>query len=116
MDKRWKDIFNYTVIFILVFVIPTLTLQYFNRTDAGQFNKWANEDHEICVQRAKRDSVDKTWCDEIRSASKLTYNAVKSSSNTNMLLMYFQPLLLVLLLGMMNLRKQVEEIKRKMDD
>ncbi|HMS39015.1 MAG TPA: hypothetical protein PKE69_02230 [Pyrinomonadaceae bacterium] len=110
-----KNIFIYALIFVFVFLVPTLVLHYFKQADAEQFNKWVNEDNETCYQRAKRDSVDKDWCNEIRNATKLTYNSAVNSSNTNLVLMLFQPILFVLIIKVANLRKQIEELKKSED-
>lgn len=116
MNKKWKDIIGYAVIFIFIFIVPTMLQIYFDQRRSEDFDKWANEKHEICVQRAERDSIDKRWCDEIRSTAKVTYNSAVNSSNNDLLLRIFQPLLFVLLIGMMNLKKQVEELKEKIND
>lgn len=116
MNKKWKDIIGYAVIFIFIFIVPTLLQTYFNRSESESFNEWANEDHEICVQRSERDTIDKRWCDEIRSTAKMTYNSAVNSSNNDLLFRIFQPLFFVLLIGMMNLKKQVEELKEKIND
>jgi len=112
MNEKMKNIMLYAVLFVLLVIIPSSIFYYFKRSDAAQFNQWVNEDNERCYERAKRDSVDKEWCNEIRSASKLTYNEAVSSSNPNLVLMIFQPLLFVLLITVHNLKKQVEELKK----
>jgi len=116
MDKKLKGRFYYVAALLIIFVVPTLMLHFFNQSDDDEFYDRVRKDHETCVQRAERYSIDDRWCDEIRDASRTTYDLSSGYSRTNALLMFTQPLLFILLIGMMNLKKQVEELKEKINE
>lgn len=114
MNKKSKEIIFYVVTFVGIFIVPNLVFHYFSRESDQMFYEQVREDYEICMQRAEQDSRDKVWCGEIKDAARLSYSMNRSSNNFYLLLM-FQPLLFVLLLGIRNLRKEVEELKEKIN-
>jgi hypothetical protein len=115
MNKKSKEIISYVALFVVIFLLPNLLIYYFKREDSKVFHQRVHEDNEICRQRAKEDSREVVWCDEIKQAATLAYSETKSSDNVSLLLMLFQPLLFILLVSQYNLRKQFEELKEKTD-
>ena len=114
MNKKSKEIIFYVLTFIFIFIVPNTLFYRFSRENDEMFYKWLAEDNEVCRQRAKEDSREKIWCDEIRKAATLSYRESRSSNNFFLLIM-FQPILFVLLTSLYNLRKQVDELKEKID-
>ena len=115
MNKNLKEKILFVVTFTAIFIIPNLLFHYFQSNDREVFYRHLAEDNETCRQRAKEDSRETIWCDEIQKAAALTYSETRSSNNTNLLLLMFQPILFVLLFSLYNLRKQVDELKEKID-
>jgi hypothetical protein len=116
MSKKSKDIIAYIVIFIFVFIVPQALFHYFDKEDRKIFYEYLDQDNEICYQRAERDKIEKSWCYEIRKASLTNYGMTENSQNTRILLLLFQPILFVLLISIRNLRKEVDELKEKIND
>ncbi|HQU85572.1 MAG TPA: hypothetical protein PKY59_20730 [Pyrinomonadaceae bacterium] len=116
MDKKVKKALNYGLIFIFVIILPNLFFNYFDREDKELFYERVNKEEEICLQRAERDSLDKKWCSEIRKASITNFQTTIFSQNTRNLMLFLQPILFVLLISQYNLRKEVEELKQKIND
>ena len=73
MSKKSKQVIYYILTLIFVVAAPILFLRYFILNTDDVFYERAREDNEICYQRAKRDSVDTRWCDEIKSGATLAY-------------------------------------------
>lgn len=115
MSKKLKDKISYAGIFIFIFILPHLFLYFMGRDNNKIFYERVNEDHRICLERAGRDGVDARWCDQIRSASVHNYHSTNTSQNIFPLLLYYSPLLFVLLITTGKLRRQVEELKEKLD-
>lgn len=116
MDKKVKNVLSYGLIFIFVFILPNLFFHYFDREDKKLFYERVNQEEEICLQRVERDSVDKRWCGEIRKASVTNFQTTVFSQNTRTLMLFLQPILFVLLISNSNLKKEVEELKEKIND
>jgi hypothetical protein len=114
MNKRSKNRFSYAVVFILVFIVPNLFFYYYSKESAETFHRRIAEDNETCWQRAKEDSRETIWCDEIEKSATSAYREARNSNNFYLLPM-FQPLLFVLLISLYILRKQVDELKEKID-
>lgn len=115
MNKKLKDKFFYVMIFIFVFIVPNIFFYYKSIENRDLFYQYARENRQICVQRAEEDSLNKRWCDEIYSASKDNYSSTENSHDILLLMSLFQPILFVLIIGFGNLRKQVEELKEKIN-
>ncbi len=115
MSKKTKYIINYALTFIFIFIVPNALYHYFSLENDKLFYKHVSEDEEICYQRAKRDSVDTRWCSEISNAAQLAYSRSSRGFNISHLLLLISPLLFVLIIGIGNLRNQVEELKEKVD-
>ena len=115
MSSKSKQIIQYVIAITFIFIVPLVSVNYFKQQDREIFNERVREDHEMCYQNAKRDNVDPRWCGEIRDAARLAYNESTSSINVSHLLLFLGPLLLVLIMSIGNLRKQVEELKEKID-
>ena len=115
MNKKTKQIIKYVLALIFVFIAPILLFNYFRLDNIETFYERLREDNEICYQRAKRDGVDTRWCSEIRDAAKLAYSESTSASNVLLLVLFFAPLIFVLIITVGNLRTQVEELKEKLD-
>jgi hypothetical protein len=103
------------VIFIFVFIVPNVFFYWKKSGDSELFHQKVTEDYQICEERAERDSLDTRWCDEIRSASREIFSAAGSSNDIFLLMSLSQPILFVLIMGVGNLRKQVEELKEKIN-
>jgi len=115
MNKKSKELIWFVGAFIVIFMFPILLIHYFQSKDSEVFHQRIREDNEICRQRAKEDSRETVWCDEIKDAAISTYREMKSSNNLSLILMMVQPLLFILLVSQYNLRKQVDELKEKLD-
>lgn len=114
MNKKLKKILNYVLAGVFIFIVPTLLYHHFNEEDDEIFHQRVDEDHETCRQRAKEDSRETSWCREIKEGATLAYREARRDNSFYLLIM-FQPLLFVLLISQYNLRKQVEELKEKID-
>ncbi len=115
MSKKSKEIIFFVVAFVTIFIAPNLLFGYFSLRSTEMFYSHLNEDNEICYQRAKEDSRETEWCNEIFKAARLAYSESRSPSNNQLILLMFQPLLFVLLFSLYNLGKQVKELKEKLD-
>jgi hypothetical protein len=115
MDKKLKDKVFYVLIFIFVFILPNVFFYWKSSSDSEVFHQRVTEDHQFCVRRAERDSLDTRWCDEIRSASRETFSATKNSNDIFLLMSLFHPVLFVLIMSIRNLGKQIEELKEKIN-
>lgn len=109
-----KDKIYYALIFIIVFILPNSFFYYSNSENDEIFYRRVNEDNEICRKRAKEDSRETIWCDEIKKSATLVYREARKSNSFYLLIM-FQPLFFVLIISLNYLRKQVEELKEKID-
>lgn len=109
-----KDKIYYAVVFVFIFILPNILFYYYNSENDEIFYQRINEDNETCRQRAKEDSREVIWCDEIEKSATLAYREARNS-NIFYLLIMFQPLFFVLLISLYYLRKQVEELKEKID-
>ena len=115
MNKKSKDIIYYVFAGIVIFIVPQLLLHYFQDRNREMFRRHVTEDYETCRQRAERDSLGKDWCGEIRNAATLAYTNSTSANNFSTLMLMFQPLFFVLLVSVYHLRKQVDELKEKIN-
>ncbi len=115
MSKKSKQIIYYLLTLILVFTAPLFFLQYVISNTDEVFYERVREDNEICYQRAKRDSVDTRWCDEISKASKLAYYESNRRRSFSFLEIIFFVLFCILAFRVVNLSRQVTELKEKID-
>lgn len=106
---------SYLVVGIVIIILPILVLNYFGERHREMFYRHVTEDHEVCRESALRDSRDAVWCDEIRNSAKLAYSEAEQSNNLSTILIMIQPLLFGLFISIYNLRKQVDELKEKID-
>ena len=117
MSKKTKEIINYGAIaaMFLIFLVPILLVNYSKLENNKKFHEWLREDIETCHQRAERDTVDTRWCNEIRDAASLAYTEATQANNDTLIVLFFAPFLLMLIINFVFLRKQVEELKEKID-
>jgi hypothetical protein len=115
MSKKLKESISYLVAGIVIVILPILVLNYFGERRREMFHRHVTEDHEVCRERAVRDSRETVWCDEIRDSAQLAYREAESSNNHSPLLIMIQPLLFTLIISIYILRKQVNELKEKID-
>ena len=100
---------------ILFVILPILVMNYFGERRREMFRRHVTEDHETCRERARQDSRETVWCDEIRDSAKLAYSNAESFNNPSSVLLMVQPLMFVLFISIYNLRKQVDGLKEKID-
>ena len=110
-----KDKVLYILTFIFVFILPYGFFYYTSANTREKFYERVNEDHRICIERSERDSEDTDWCDRIKSASVTNFDLTNNSHETFPWLLFFLPVLFVLIISIGSLRKQIEEIKEKID-
>ncbi len=115
MNKKLKEIITYLIFGSAIIILPMLLLNYFGERRNEMFRLYVTEDHEVCRERAIRDSRETVWCDEIRDGAQLAYRAAEGSTSHSQLLIMIQPLLFMLFILIYNLRKQVDELKEKID-
>lgn len=114
MNKIFKEIILYVVLFSFLFFLPNLMYYYFTEKRENTTYERIAEDYETCFQRAERDKVETRWCREIEKASKLTYTESRNAdkSITNIVLQIFPMVLFILMIAVIGLRKQIEELKK----
>jgi hypothetical protein len=115
MNKKTREMITFLAAGIVIVILPILVLNYFGERRREMFYRHVAEDHEVCRERAVRDSRDAVWCDEIRSSAKLAYSEAESSNNLSPMLIMIQPLLFMLFISIYNLRKRVDQLKEKID-
>ncbi len=115
MNSKWKEKVQYAGTFIFVFIIPGLWLLYFGNNNRNTFYERVDKDHQQCRKYAKENNVETRWCDEIKEASETNFNLSDNFFDMYLVLLIFQPVLFVLIIGLMNLKKQVEELKQNID-
>jgi hypothetical protein len=115
MSKNTKQIINYVAAIIFIIIVPVLLVPYFIKDNDEVFYERLKEDHETCYQRAKQDAVDTRWCNEIRDAAKLAYYESSRRDNSSFLLILLAPLFFVLIYTVGNLKKEVNELKEKIN-
>lgn len=114
MSKKFKETANYILIFVVIFIVPQLLIYYFESEDKKIFYSRMERENEICYERAKRDSAYTEFCNRIQRASEETFRS--SRSKNNFYLLMFSPILFVLVIAIWQLRKQIEELKEKIND
>jgi hypothetical protein len=77
------------------------------------FHSRMDQDNEKCYERAKRDSAYTGFCDRIESAAEETFRA--SSRLNNLYWLIFLPFVFALVLTNWQLRKQIAELKEKIN-
>ncbi len=117
MNKKLKEITVYIGIFVFVFILPNLMYYYFTEKRENTSYERISEDYETCFQRAERDKVETRWCSEIEKASTLTYKESRNAdkSITKIVLQIFPMILTILIIAVFNLRKQINELKDKLN-
>lgn len=103
MNKYLSSNTSTVFIFILVFIVPNLFFHQINSEDRDIYYKRVDRDREICLQRAKEDSVETRWCNEIKSSSELAYNSADKSFEIGLLMNLFLPVIYALLITTRNL-------------
>ena len=114
MNKRLKEYLYYALTGVFIFIVPTLLYHHNNEKDDEIFYQRVNEDHETCRQHAKEYSRETSWCREIKEGATLAYQEARND-NSYYLIFMLQPIIFILLVSQYNLRKQVEELKEKID-
>jgi hypothetical protein len=115
MSKKLKDKIGYLLTLAGIIIAAILIVQYFARDNEQVFYERLREDNEICYQRAKRDSVDTRWCDEIEKAANLAYRESQRGSGTSFTLLILLAGFFAQSVAIVNLRKQVDELKEKIN-
>jgi hypothetical protein len=115
MSKKSKEIIFFVVAFAGFFIVPNVLFGYFSLRSTEMFHQHLKENSEMCYRHAKEDGRDPDWCDETRNAATTAFRAGRSANNSQMILLMVQPILFVLFYSLYNLRKEVEELKKKTD-
>lgn len=114
MSKKVKETINYVLILIVIFIFPSLFFCYQESEAKEIFYSRMERDNEICYERAKRDSAYAEFCNRIQSAAEETFRSSRSSNNFYLLV--FSPILFFLVIAVVQLRKQIAELKAKIND
>jgi hypothetical protein len=115
MNKKLKEIIRYVLTLVGIIIAAILIVQYFASDKEQVFYERLTENNEVCRQRARRDSVDTRWCDEIEKAAELAYRESQRGSGISFPLLVILALLLVQTVIIVNLRKQIDELKEKIN-
>ncbi len=95
---------------LAIVILPLVINFYFEDAKRNAFYQYVKEDYETCVERAKEDSLDDYWCNEIRSSSKLAFQSASSNASDNfMIILPIQIILIIVLFELRDIRKKVRE-------
>ncbi len=103
------------LIFILVVLIPYLSVFYVSSHNEKKYFERSERDHEICLQKAERDSVETRWCSEIKSATDSAYNSADSSTETGFLMIIILPILYGLIITVRDLKEKIAELTENLN-
>lgn len=115
MDKQSSNKTSTILLFTIVFLLPNLFFYHISSRDRDVYFERVDENQEKCLQRAKEDSVETRWCNEIKSSSELVFNAADKSFEIGLLMNLFLPVVYSLIITTKNLGKQVEELTEKLN-
>ena len=115
MNKLLKDKGFYVLVFITIFILSNLLFGYRSNQTKDNYFERVERNYRTCLKRAEEDSVDKRWCHEIESASVNNFYSTDNHFEISLLMNLFLPVLFGLIITTNILRKQVQELKEKID-
>lgn len=117
MNKTLKEAILYFLMVVFFFFLPNLMYYHFSAEREETTYKRIKEDYEDCLQKAERKKVDTVFCDEIKAASNRIYDESRNAGKSirGIVLQIFPMILAILMMAVINLRKQIDELKEKLN-
>lgn len=114
MTKLYKNYFLFILIGVLIFIY--LGLNYFIPLADNKevFNKNIRESEVICVERAREDNRDYSYCREISSATQLAFDKAVEESKNNNENVFLYLIIFLLSIGIYKMMSQIAELKEKL--
>lgn len=115
MDSKKNKITlkNYLVLSLVIMVIPNVLVDYFNHQTRNNFYDHLREDTEICYERAAQDNFPRTICSEIKANTKEAF--LSAAEMPQFMFLAMTGLIFGLSFGLIGLKKQIDELKEKID-
>lgn len=99
------------MLIVALFIIPFALNQYHQKVDKADYYSDVDEDFNLCIERAKRDSRDEYWCGEIKRSSKLAYQSATYASKDSILFIVIFTSLIILAISVRNLVNKIKTIE-----
>lgn len=96
MSNNLKNKIFYVVMVAAIFIVPVLLNDYLTSRHREKFYERTENRNRICRERAKEDSVDGRWCDEIQVAAEQAFSSADNASSINVSQPIFATLLFIL--------------------
>lgn len=112
MKKNYRIIVSLGL-FLFVMVLPNVIANYFEAETRAVFHARLERADERCYERFKRDQIPTSICTEIEKSARLAFDEATHGGGAYRLLLTC--LIGGLAFGLIELRRQVKELKEKTD-
>lgn len=113
MSDKKSNIKTYLILAFFLIVLPNALVFYLDYDSKNTFRRYLLENEEICAQRAERDKFPVEVCNQIKTNARDTFNESRNFLTPTVLL--FSTLIYNLAIVNVGLRKQIDELKEKID-
>ena len=113
MNEKSKAIQPYLLVFIFVLIIPHIFFGVSTYHLSGRYYEQAEKSRDLCIKHAKEDYLLETTCMQISSEAREAYSSATKVYNPTIIMLL--GILFSLSLGMIALKKQIDELKEKLN-